>query len=434
MNIQANRGRRLSYILTNEPLTFLGGLLFFLMVFSPAYNVIFKIVLIAILLVSIILSRIVFDKLNVTREVILWYALFIGHGIFFSILGLLNGNNSSYILRSTTYNILWPIVYLIFTIGLYKKSTLYFFMQVLVISNFLIALYLIGSDLTMVGLLPPLPLIKFDMASLSGDTLEGLVKAEAPSVTCLLFTVPFVIALSLLDKEKRLGFSKTFLNVSILISIIAVLATARRALILNIFLGLLLTIFFTRKTHGISKRIFARRVYKMLFWGVSFLIIVLIFVQQLGFLDFILIYQKFLSAFSSQADASTATRYEQFDLLIRSWQKKPLLGFGHGAVSQYIVRSEDRPWMYELSYVALLFQTGIIGLLTYLGLLAWPVFKGMQLLKRGTAEASVFIVPIIVGCFCFLVANATNPYLQSYDYMWALFLPIAVVNYFMKEL
>jgi O-antigen ligase len=426
--------RSLSKTLINEPLTFLGGLLFFLMLFSPAYNVIFKIILIGVLLISIIVSRVAFDKLNITWEVLLWYIFFIAHGIFFTVVGFLNHNNANYILRTTTYNIFWPIIYLVFTIGIYKKSTLYFLTRVLVISNFAISLYLIGSALTLFGILPSLPLIKFDMASLAGDTMEGLVKTEAPSVVCLLFTVPFVLALTLLDKKKQLGFSKWFLNISIIISIVAVIATARRALILNIFLGVLLTIFFTLRSGGISKIVFSKQLWKMIFWGAAILVLVFVFIQQLGFLDFFLVYDKFLSAFSDQSsDVSSVIRYEQFDFLIKSWLQAPILGHGHGAVSDFVKRSETTPWVYELSYMALLFQTGIVGLLTYLALLLWPIYKGWQLIKFRNTEASLFIIPSIVGCACFLIANATNPYLISYDYMWALFFPIAVINYFMKE-
>jgi len=67
--------------------------------------------------------------------------------------------------------------------------------------------------------------------------------------------------------------------------------------------------------------------------------------------------------------------------------------------------------------VALLFQTGIIGITVYLGLLFWPVYKGIQLLKKADLEATLFIIPNIVGSVCFLIANGTNPYLQSYDFM-----------------
>src|SRR4051794_14583581 len=166
MGVIIESKKSLGKILLNEPLTFLGGLLFFLMLFSPSYNVVFKIILIAILLISICLSRIAFDKLNITWEVFSWYLFFIGHGIFFTLIGFFNGNNTTFIFRTTTYNIVWPIFYLIFTVGLYKKSSIYFLVKVLVISNFAISLYLIGSALTMFGILPVNPIIRFDMSSL----------------------------------------------------------------------------------------------------------------------------------------------------------------------------------------------------------------------------------------------------------------------------
>src|SRR5947199_7174027 len=100
MQSALNTNKSFVYTLLNEPFTFFGGLLLFLMVFSPNYNVALKIILIAILLVSIILSRVIFDKLNLTREVFLWYMIFIFHGIFFTILGFMNGNNTYYVLRT----------------------------------------------------------------------------------------------------------------------------------------------------------------------------------------------------------------------------------------------------------------------------------------------------------------------------------------------
>ncbi len=430
------RNNSLFYTLLNEPLTFLGGLLFFLMLFSPAYYVVFKIVLITILLASILLSRVVFDKLNVTKEVFLWYMIFVFHGIFFSIYGYLNGNNTNYLIRSSAYNIVWPGLYLIFTIGLYKKISLSFFIKVIVIANLLISLYLIGSALTLFGVIPPLNIIKFEMSELAFDFKAGLIKIEAPSVICMLFTVPFVISLTLLNGAKTFGFKKWFLNISILASIVAIICTARRALILNIFFGFLFTIFLGWRSNTLNKRLLNRNVLRMLFIGLIVVALVLITVQQYGLVDLSLVYEKFTSAFSSKenlSDKSTSIRYDQFDLLIKSWAQKPLLGYGHGAVSEFVVRSKITPWIYELSYVALLFQTGIIGLVIYLGLLFWPIYKGMQIIKNGSAESQVFILPCIVGWVSFLIANGTNPYLISYDYMWALFFPVAIVNYFMKE-
>jgi len=433
LNAVANKS--LLSTLIREPLTFFGGLLLFLMTFSPSYNVGAKVILIAVLVVAIIISRIIYDKLNVTPTVLLWYGIFIVHGIFFTVVGLFYRNNISYILRTTTYNIIWPVFYLIFTIGLYKKTSLSFIVKVLVLSNFFIAVYIIASTLTLFGLLPNLPFLTFEMARQDYDTLQGLVKTQTPSVVSLLYTVPFVLGLSILDKTRKFGFSKLFYNISVVLSIIAIICTARRALILNVILGFFFTVFIVQWCKKVDKKAFNATVLKILFWGLIVLMLALISAQQLGLFDYMLVYEKFTSAFSSQGgeDASTSVRYEQFSLLIKSWLQNPILGHGHGAVSSYMVRSEKSPWVYELSYVALLFQTGIVGLLAYLALLVWPIIKGLQLIRYGSYDAVTFIVPAIVGWCCFLIANGTNPYLISYDYMWALFFPLAVINYFSKQ-
>lgn len=436
MQTAINTNRSFVYTLLNEPLTFFGGLLLFLMVFSPTYNVVFKIVLIVILLISIILSRVIFNKLNVTREVFLWYMIFIFHGIFFTFLSFMYGNNSYYILRTTTYNIIWPVLYLVFTIGLYKKTTLIFFIKIIIIANFLISLYLIGSALTLLHVLPQLSFFTFSMAELDYDTFAGLVKIEIPAVISMMFTVPFVISLTILSEKKSFGFKKWFLYVSVLLSIVATICNVRRALILNIFLGIFFTVIFSLWATASGRRVLTKNLLKMTFGGLIILTLVIVAIERSGIIDVSLVFQKFSSAFGSEqnVDASVATRYDQFDLLVKSWLQKPLFGHGHGAVSDFIIRSYEKPWLYELSYAALLFQTGIIGLTVYFLLLGWPIYKGLQLLKKGNSETALLVIPVIVGCACFLIANGTNPYLQSYDDMWALFLPVAIVNCLMKEL
>ena len=61
-----------------------------------------------------------------------------------------------------------------------------------------------------------------------------------------------------------------------------------------------------------------------------------------------------------------------------------------------------------------------------LGIL-WIYLKGIQILKYNS-DLSPYMLPLLVGLSCFLVANATNPYLQKYDYLWVIFLPIAIIN------
>jgi len=131
--------------------------------------------------------------------------------------------------------------------------------------------------------------------------------------------------------------------------------------------------------------------------------------------------------FDNPTNESAYRRNEQFHALIDGWLENPLIGAGHGAAAIDNKNLEEMQWAYELSYLALLFQVGIIGFLVYLISIIWMIIKLIQKLKKNQ-EYSIIILPILVGLICFLIANATNPYLLKFDYLWVIFLPLAYLN------
>ena len=38
------------------------------------------------------------------------------------------------------------------------------------------------------------------------------------------------------------------------------------------------------------------------------------------------------------------------------------------------------------------------------------------------------MLSVLVGTVSFLIANGADPYLEKYDYMWVVFLPVAIIN------
>ena len=89
-----------------------------------------------------------------------------------------------------------------------------------------------------------------------------------------------------------------------------------------------------------------------------------------------------------------------------------ILGDGLGAVVRpYYVRDPASPWSYELTYLQLLFQMGVLGLLAVLAL-------PLAVVRRGLREATVGelrALPLAgaMAILGILVASATNPYLLS---------------------
>ncbi|GAA1966068.1 hypothetical protein GCM10009817_02340 [Terrabacter lapilli] len=119
-------------------------------------------------------------------------------------------------------------------------------------------------------------------------------------------------------------------------------------------------------------------------------------------------------------------RAEQFWQLWQGFSDSPFVGHGFGAtVAQ--VRDPLRPWAYELSYMDLLFTTGIVGGALYLFALSAPAAKLVSATRRAPWLAP-YATPVLAGWVAFLVANATNPYLDKFDSLWVVFLPAALLN------
>ncbi len=52
----------------------------------------------------------------------------------------------------------------------------------------------------------------------------------------------------------------------------------------------------------------------------------------------------------------------------------------------------------------------------------WIFWNGLRIIKSDVF-LGLQLLPVLVGTACFLIANATNPYLAKYDYdyMWVFF-------------
>ena len=134
-----------------------------------------------------------------------------------------------------------------------------------------------------------------------------------------------------------------------------------------------------------------------------------------------------LSAFDYESSYSAYIRRIQFFALIKEWRFHPIFGAGPGAIIKEIVRSEIMPWAFELTYVSLLYQLGLVGITLYAVLLAWIYKKARFIFNLGSV-LSFHLLPILIGTTSFLIANATNPYLFKFAYLWIIFLPIAIIN------
>lgn len=111
-------------------------------------------------------------------------------------------------------------------------------------------------------------------------------------------------------------------------------------------------------------------------------------------------------------DTSAGLRETQAPKLWDAFKANPVLGDGLGAVVRpRYVRDPAAPWSYELTYLQLLFQMGVLGLIAVLALPLAVVRRGLREAATGELRA-----PPLAGAMAILgilVASATNPYLLA---------------------
>lgn len=137
----------------------------------------------------------------------------------------------------------------------------------------------------------------------------------------------------------------------------------------------------------------------------------------------------FVSRITSLIDELTgdSVRARIISCALEGWAESPIIGVGFGAeLPEY--KLNDGSGVYEMEYVVRLYTTGIFGIAILLILLiAIAIYHIKQMHIRQSGVCT--LAPCFVGYLCAVLATITNPYIFSgFDFMWMLFLPVALLN------
>jgi hypothetical protein len=118
--------------------------------------------------------------------------------------------------------------------------------------------------------------------------------------------------------------------------------------------------------------------------------------------------QAFISRFSSSATViSDNIRLKELPILLKQFETSPIIGHGLGFHAPHFIRDQHDKFSYELQWVALLMQIGVVGvagIMALLTLVARP-FLFLPLNKMNVTLLIMFTLWIASGFF--------NPYLTS---------------------
>jgi hypothetical protein len=399
-------------------------LLFLLLAFPMVLSLLYvKAALFAVLLLSVGISAGTSFQLGIHPRVLTGTLLLSGVGLFFSIYGLARGNPGA--LQCAQVYALWPLVYTLVLGRINSKSVLEGIEKTILASTIFIGIFGVVLFLSVLNILPQIPFSESLFATSDlGVGLHGAhVELAFPGLNSLPFLVPFVLALAATRRQGRL-----WPCIAAIATLPIVILSGRRALQLVTILSPVLIYGFTFIETKTARKLSRRRMKLVLaatLLLVPFLISIFAHVSEISLSG---LKERFAAGFdfSDSTNDSGSARAEQYRALTASIADRPLLGYGLGASNHESVRSTEMPWAYELYYVALLYQVGVVGFVAYSIGMLWIYFSTVKSVRSGSSQP---LIPVLVGMTSMLIANGTNPYLTRFDGLWTIFLPLAYVNY-----
>jgi hypothetical protein len=399
-----------------------GFVLFFLMLLAPGVYQPIKGVLLAFVSMALVLRILVERRVALHPHLIIGCLLFSSIGLAFVLRGYLANAPA---LRVASIYIVWPWVYLLLLTGLADEARLWWVGRLLAWMTMVISGYCASYILWSLGWLPDALYIPLDLGQRIGF-YKGSMEVTLRPFTSLMFLVPFVTA-ALLAWPATAPVARRWLWLALALGGAIGFISGRRGLqlvlVLGIPIGLAFRMFLPATVRAAQRREFVRVVGGLAVLG-TVAVVGFYFAEGLK-LD--VMWSTFKSGFQFTTDPVARARALQFDALLQGWSASPLLGAGHGTSAPGVIRSEEMPWAYELTYIALLYHTGIVGFIFYALGVGWIYVHCLRLIREGS-WISPLTVAVLTGTTTALIANGTNPYLERYDSLWILFLPLGLVN------
>jgi hypothetical protein len=352
-----------------------------------------------------------------------WYSMI---GSLYILWGYFNGGKP---LALISVYVAYPLVFSLMAVGWARKEIMFSMPKIMGVACAFVILFMVDNFLYQIRLIPEMILphpYNIEDYGLRYEAWE--FEFSGRQLSSMVFLVPYLFSYNIVSLAFRGGIVKS--NALRCISIIAFLISAlvgRRALLVStsisyVILGLLIML--------LPQSTRSRVVLEYIKFGISILVVLTVTILTLtafGLIQPLELIAQFESGFQFDSDKSASTRSLQFEYLFNEWQQSMMFGYGHGtSLANGYLRSTTHPWSYELSYNALLFHVGLVGVIGYSLGFIWMLFKSFKIVRNGGCGVAV-IIPVLVGLISMLIANATNPYLEKFDSILYIFLPISAI-------
>lgn len=361
------------------------------------------------LLIAIALK---YHRFKISRECIIWNVVLVLYNTGYLVYGCTKGNPG--VLYFIATYVLWPILFT-FLSGIIPLKDCRFILKVIYWS--ILCIIVLGV----------IAFLKFNIFfEMEGEFLGfkasvrpgyPLIAIASPAITPFIFWFFFFFTLKFIQQTDFRFSDLIFLG----LGIVFILATSRRVLFLS-FLVCVFIIMGLIKVLPLQIRLIAKiRLRKILIITIIFIMGILSWLASVGLIN----NNTFSEFFTQTSEKSDTERSNQVIALIEGWQDNPLFGAGPG-IDARVSRSEI-PGTYEMSYVAKLFETGLVGFSIYILLWGTLFYWTLRCIKSENVPHK-YIIATLAGMTIFMMSNATNPYLLAFDYMWFMYVPFVLIN------
>jgi hypothetical protein len=243
---------------------------------------------------------------------------------------------------------------------------------------------------------------------------SGYLQLNNQNIASLIFISPFLISYFLIKGVKNL--TRTDLLVMIFL-IVNILISGRRALLFITLLAIPMTYILLSIVKG-DKLISLRNIKRTLFVMVLIYCLIELYLGVFEFDQKSLLDR--LTFQNSESDGLIKRVDGSIYLINEAYKHNIFFGMGGGGLP------------FEIKYILILNQTGLIGSFIYMTLLALMPIRIIFLIKKRKLYNN-FEVPLIVGYISFLIGDAINPLSGSFDFMWMLFTPIFLIYHALRK-
>jgi O-antigen ligase len=363
-------------------------------------------------ILMVLLALILFSFFIKKTSVLIWRPI-----VFFVIIsainalalfvGVLYGNSNQAIIDGLRLGVIYPIVIALlwtaladFAYGKYINTIV----ELSAISIFIIIFLAIFQHIGVINVYTETFL---EENALRVGLHEGFVQVTSHNVGSLFFISGYLLYHAVACHRKNLNILSA---AALICALLAAMLSGRRALQLAIFLAPIFLIF-TAKIFS-EKKTVTKKIIKLWLIIVFGLLFVLVYFFSNGHLNVDSFIDRFALVFVDDGGARTS----QAASLYSAFLSYPFFGSGIGGISE-LVRSEDAPWVYELTYLQLLFNFGIVGTALFGALFFSQIWRVRCNSRYRRINYSIEERSMFSGAFFLIFGAATNPYLGSFDFM-----------------